>query len=105
VIRPELQTKLGRANPGAVSRTDPEHDRESGRLEGNEPERMRGGNMAHTRAANDFSAIRAGMEELRREREREDDAETNVRPARLWLCGANSDPIIISTGRPSSGAD
>jgi hypothetical protein len=61
--------------------------------------------MAHTRAANDFSAIRAGMEELRREREREDDAETNVRSVRLWLCGANRDPIIISTGRPSSGAD
>jgi hypothetical protein len=29
----------------------------------------RGENMAHTRAADDFQAIRARMEELRRERE------------------------------------
>jgi hypothetical protein len=34
--------------------------------------------MAHTRAADDFRAIRARMEELRRERERADDAETSV---------------------------
>jgi hypothetical protein len=33
--------------------------------------------MAHTRAADDFRAIRARMEELRRERERADDVETN----------------------------
>jgi hypothetical protein len=34
-----------------------------------------GRNMAHTRAADDFQTIRARMEELRRERERADDAE------------------------------
>ena len=61
--------------------------------------------MAHTRAADDFQAIRARIEELRRGRERADDAETNVRSVRLWLCGANGDPIIISIGRPSNGAD
>jgi hypothetical protein len=61
--------------------------------------------MAHTRAADDFKAIRARMEELRRERERADDAETDMRSLRLLLCRANRDPIIISIGRPSNGAD
>jgi hypothetical protein len=42
--------------------------------------------MARTRAADDFKAIRARMEELRRERERANDAETNARSVRLWLC-------------------
>jgi hypothetical protein len=61
--------------------------------------------MAHTRAADDFQTIRARMEELRRERERADDAKTNVRSVRLSLCRANGDPIIISIGRPRNGAD
>jgi hypothetical protein len=61
--------------------------------------------MAHTRAADDFRAIRARMEELRRERERVDDAEKGVRSVRRWLCSANRDPIIISIGRPRNGAD
>jgi len=52
--------------------------------------------MAHTRAADDFQAIRARMEELRRERERVEDAETDVRSVRLSLWRANGDPIIIS---------
>ena len=54
--------------------------------------------MAHTRAADDFRAIRARMEELRRERERVDDAEKGVRSVRRWLCSANGDPITISIG-------
>jgi len=41
--------------------------------------------MAYTRAADDFPAIRARVEELRRERERVDDTETNVRSVQLWL--------------------
>jgi hypothetical protein len=45
------------------------------------------------------------MEELRRERERADDAETSVQSLRLRVCYADSDPIIISIGRPSNGAD
>ena len=61
--------------------------------------------MAHTRAADDFRTIRARVEELRRERERADDAETNVRSVQLSLCHANGDPIIISIGRPRNGAD
>jgi hypothetical protein len=61
--------------------------------------------MAHTRAADDFRAIRARMEELRRGPERADDAETSVRSLRLRVCHADSDPIIISIGRPSNGAD
>jgi hypothetical protein len=61
--------------------------------------------MTHTRAADDFRTIRARMEELRREREREDDAETSVQLLRLRVCHANSDPIIISIGRPRNGAD
>jgi hypothetical protein len=61
--------------------------------------------MAHTRAADDFQAIRARVEELRRERERVDYAETIVRSVRLSLCRANGDPIIISIGRPRNGAD
>ena len=56
--------------------------------------------MSHTRAADDFPAIRARMEELRRELERVDNAEKGMRPVGLWLCSANSDPIIISIGRP-----
>ena len=45
----------------------------------------RGGNMAHTRAADDFQTIRARMEELRREREGATVTETDcgsVEPAR-----------------------
>ena len=61
--------------------------------------------MAHTRAADDFQVIRARVEELRRERERVDYAETIVRSVRLSLCRANGDPIIISIGRPRNGAD
>jgi hypothetical protein len=61
--------------------------------------------MAHTRAADDFQAIRARMEELRRQRERADDAETNVRSVQLSLCHANGDPITVSIGRPRNGAD
>jgi hypothetical protein len=61
--------------------------------------------MAHTRAADDFQAIRARMKELRRERERADDAERNVRSVRLSLCRANGDAIIISIGRPRNRAD
>ena len=61
--------------------------------------------MAHTRAADDFQAIRARMEELRRQRERADDAETNVRSVQLSLYHANGDPITISIGRPRNGAD
>jgi len=41
--------------------------------------------MAYTRAADDFPAIRARVEELRRERERVDDTETNVRSVQLGL--------------------
>jgi hypothetical protein len=68
--------------------------------------------MAHTRAADNFQAICARMEELRRERERVEDAETDVRSVRLSLWCANGDPIIISVDRlrkelagcPKSGA-
>jgi hypothetical protein len=69
----------------------------------NEPDR--GGNMTDTRAADDFRAIRARMEELRRERERADDPKTSVQSLRLRVCYADSDPILISIGRPSNGAD
>jgi len=61
--------------------------------------------MAHTRAVDDLQTIRARMEELRREGERADYAETIVRSVRLSLCRANGDPIIISIGRPRNGAD
>jgi hypothetical protein len=61
--------------------------------------------MAQTRAADDFQAIRARMQELRRGRERANDAETNARSVRIWLCSANGDPITISIGRPRNGAD
>ena len=66
---------------------------------------MKKENMAHPRAADDFRTIRARMEELRRERERADDAETNVRSVQLSLCHANGDQITISIGRPRNGAD
>ena len=61
--------------------------------------------MAHPRAADDFPAIRARMEELRREREGVDDRNTEVRSVQLSLCHANGDPITISIGRPRNGAD
>jgi hypothetical protein len=61
-------------------------------------------NVAQPRAADDFRAIRARMEELRRERERVDSVETDVRSMRVWY-RANTDPIIISIGRPSNGVD
>jgi hypothetical protein len=61
--------------------------------------------MAHMRAADDFQAIRARMEELWGERERAHGANANVRPVRLSLCRANGDPIIISIGPPRNGAD
>jgi hypothetical protein len=56
-------------------------------------------------AQREVEAIRARMEELRRERERADDAETSVQSLRLRVCYADSDPILISIGRPSNGAD
>ena len=59
--------------------------------------------MAHIRAADDFQAIRARMEELRREREGTAVAETNVRSVQLSLCRANGDPITISIGRRETG--
>ena len=61
--------------------------------------------MSQTRAADDFQAIRARMEELRRERERAADRKIAVRAVQLSLCHANGDPIIISIGRPRNGAD
>jgi hypothetical protein len=61
--------------------------------------------MAYTRAADDFRAIRARMEELRRERERVDDAKASAQLLRLRVCHANSDPIIIYIGRPGNCAD
>ena len=60
--------------------------------------------MAHTRAADDFQAIRARIEELRREREGAAVTETNVRPVQLSLC-ANGDPITIFIDRPRKVAD
>jgi hypothetical protein len=99
----ELQTKLPRANPGLVSRPDPQHDRQSGRGLERSTGLIGEENMARTRAADDFKAIRARMEKLRRERERANDAETNARSVRLWLCRANGDPITISIGRPRNG--
>ena len=54
----------------------------------------RGGNMAHPRAADDFQAIRARMEELRRERERAAVKDTNrgsIQPARR----DNGDPMVV----------
>ena len=56
--------------------------------------------MAHTRAADDFQAIRARIEELRRERESAAVTETKVRSVLLSLRRANGDPITISIGRP-----
>ena len=47
----------------------PEHDPEGGRGRERSTGLNRRGNMAHTRAADDFQAIRARIEELRRERE------------------------------------
>jgi hypothetical protein len=61
--------------------------------------------MAHLRAADDFQAIRARMDELRREREGAAVTETKVRFVQLSLCRANGDAIIISIGRPRNGAD
>jgi len=56
--------------------------------------------MAHTRAADDFQVIRARIQELRRERERAGNAETdridpadgrdNSDPMVLWLRGIRS---------------
>jgi hypothetical protein len=53
--------------------------------------------MAHTRAADDFQAIRARMEELRREHERAPGTETesgSVSPRRR----ENGDPVAIGLG-------
>ena len=50
--------------------------------------------MAHTRAADDFQAIRARMEELRRERERAPGTETEFRSVQP-ACGANNDNEIV----------
>jgi len=53
--------------------------------------------MAHTRAADDFQAIRARMEELRREHERTPGTETeggSVSPRRR----ENGDPVTIGLG-------
>jgi hypothetical protein len=56
--------------------------------------------MANLRAADDFPAIRARVEELRREREGVEEAGGNGRqPVRLLLFRVNGDPIIISVRR------
>ena len=55
----------------------PEHDPEGGRGLERSTGLTWGENMAHIRAADDFQAIRARMEELRRERERAGNAETD----------------------------
>jgi hypothetical protein len=60
-----------------------------------EPDRE--GNMAHTRAADDFQTIRARMEELRREREGAAVTETDcgpVEPARR-----KDNAILVSLAR------
>jgi hypothetical protein len=54
--------------------------------------------VARPRAADDFATIRARMEELRRERDRADDTETDVRSVRPARLG-NSNPIVISLRR------
>ena len=56
--------------------------------------------MAHTRAADDFQAIRARMEELRRERERAAITETD-RGSAQPACRGNNDnnPIVICLRR------
>ena len=53
--------------------------------------------MAHTRAADDFQAIRARMEELRREREGTPGREAEGRSVspRRW---ENGDPVTIGLG-------
>ena len=51
--------------------------------------------MAHTRAADDFQAIRARMEDLHREREQAAVGQTK-RGAVKRARPANSDPIVIS---------
>jgi hypothetical protein len=50
--------------------------------------------MAHIRAADDFQAIRARMEELRREHERAASAEREVRSVQP-ACRANNDNEIV----------
>ena len=77
----------------------PEHDPQSGRGLRRATGLTWGGNIANARAADDFQAIRARMVELRRERERVDDAEPDARSVRLSLCRANGDAIIVSVGR------
>jgi len=54
--------------------------------------------MAHTRAADDFRAIRARMGELRREHERGAYAETDVRSVRLSLREIGSGARISISG-------
>ena len=51
--------------------------------------------MAHIRAADDFQAVRARMEDLRRERQQATVTQTN-REAVERARPANSDPIVIS---------
>jgi hypothetical protein len=53
--------------------------------------------MAHTRAADDFQAIRAGMEELRREREGAAVTETDCGPIEPALQRNNA--IFVSLRR------
>jgi hypothetical protein len=71
-LEPNLSTIHKRARTGTLDEPD------------------RGGNMAHTRAADDFQTIRARMEELRRERERAGVKETEVRSVQP-ACRANND--------------
>ena len=56
--------------------------------------------MAHTRAVDDLQTIRARIEELRREGERADYAETIVRSVRLSLCRAIVCPAMSRRERP-----
>jgi hypothetical protein len=51
--------------------------------------------MAHIRAVNDFQAIRARMDDLRREREQAAARQTKRRAVERAR-PANSDPIVIS---------
>jgi hypothetical protein len=51
--------------------------------------------MAHTRAADDFRAIRARLEDLRREPEQAP-VRQRKRPAAERARSVNSDPIVIS---------
>ena len=59
--------------------------------------------MAHTRAADDFQAIRAGMEELRREREGAAVTGTDCRP--IEPARQRNNAIFVSLRRFLNVAD